>query len=231
MLFIFSIDFSQSICLKHLSREVINQLQRALEVDEVAQRHIFQSFGIKAPFRRPTDVFKLFPDTPVKLLKDVLDALQLYDFVDLLSEKPQTVRSLRPALPLQEVEKVRKTADGRPTTYHSSVAVLMIADEEDSYTEGIENFFKRLNSKSDVTIIECRNAWRTEFEMKEMELLDMRVKHARGRKMQTEEIQKQKEELQKKIQNKKEEMRTEIEKIKTAASAVIDRWIHDQGWS
>ena len=78
--------------------------------------------------------------------KDVLQALQLYDLVDLL-QKLRPVRSLRPVLP----------TGPRPNTYHSIVAVLIIADESHR-TEGIERFFKGLSSKSDVTVVK----WRTE---------------------------------------------------------------------
>ena len=68
----------------------------------------------------------MFPDTPVKLLKEVFEALQLYDLIDLLEEgKPRATRSLRPALRLQEIEKLRNP-DDRPISYHSSVAVLII---------------------------------------------------------------------------------------------------------
>ena len=145
----------------------------------------------------------------MKLLKEVFEALQLYDLVDLLPdkplEKPQKARSLRLALPLQEIEKLRKTADGRPTTYHSSAAVMIITDEEDSNTEGIKNFFKGLDPNSDVTIIKCKNASRTEYEIKEMQFEATR--HW---------------ELQK--------LKMEMENIKRAASAVIDRWIDNQGW-
>ena len=218
--------------MRDLSGKVISQLKTKLKVDEVAQKHIFQSFGIRGHVRPSKDIFDLFPDTPVKLLKDVLEALQLYDLVDLLSEKPQKAKSLRLALPLQEIEKLRKTADGRPTTYHSSVAVLIIADKENSSAEGIKNFFEGLNSKSDVTIIDCENASRMEHDMKKMELLDLTVGHGRkwkGRQMQTEEIQMKKEELQKEIRKKQEEVQKEIENIKTAASTVINSWMHNQG--
>ena len=177
--------------MKDLSREVISRLITRLEVDEVAKRHIYQSFGIMGHFRPSKDIFELFPDTPVKFLKDVLEALQLYDLVDLLPEKPQKAKSLRLALPLQEIEKLRKTADGRPTTYHSSAAVLIIAEEEDSTTEEIRKFFTGLNAKSDVTVIQCRS-----------ELLEL---------------------LSKKVGQDRR-------KTEMAASAVIDRWIYNQGW-
>ncbi len=176
--------------MKDLSGRVISQLNTRLEGDEVAKNHVYESFGISGLFppskdiygigSPSQDIFKLFPDTPVKFLKDVFEALQLYDLVELFPEKPQKARSLRLALPLQEIEKLRKTADGRPTTYHSSAAVLIIADKTKSSAERIKNFFKGLNSKSDVTVIQYRTQ--------------------------------------------------DPNKTKMEASAVIDRWIHNQGW-
>ena len=233
-LFIFSIDYSQAYCLKDLSREVVNKLEQALKADEVARRHVYQSFGIRGNFRPRKNIFTLFPDTPVKLLKDVLEALQLYDLVDLLSEKPRPVRSLRLALPLHEIEQLRKTADNRPTTYHSSVAVLIIADEENSNIIELKNFFKGLNSKSDVTIFECRNALRTAIEIEWMESADLGTRsdimyHFRYEDGRQELIQQQ-HELWGEIPKKQRELQTQIENIKTSVSAVIDRWIHNQGW-
>jgi len=153
------------------------------------------------------NIFKLFPDTPVKLFVDVLEALQLYDLVDLLSEKPQPVRSLRPALPLQEIGKLRKTTDPRPTTYHSNVAVLIITGEKNSYSEGFERFFKGFGSKSDVTVLEWKRRALGEVKSRlpRLERLD---KRERRRKIQ--------------------EIRKEMETNETAVSAVIERWIHKQ---
>ena len=99
----------------------------------------------------------MFPDTPVKLLKEVFEALQLHDLIDLLEEgKPLATRLLRPALRLQEIEKLRNS-DDRPISYHSSVAVLIIDFAETCDTEGIKKFFKGLNTKSEVTVMRCRN--------------------------------------------------------------------------
>ena len=212
---IFFTDYSQTYCLKDLSSEVIRKLQRALNVDDDARGLLNQSFGIRGNFRRKEDIFTLFSDTPVKLLKDVLETLQLFDLLDLLPEKPQHVRSLQLAVPLPEIEKLRKTADLRPTTYHSSVAVLIIADEEDSDIKEVKNFFKGLNSKSDVTIIKCGNALRTELDFE-------RIKYKVLLKNRYDELREEFLKMQ--------ELQTEIENIKTSASAVIDRWIHNQGW-
>ena len=174
--------------MKDLSKDVIRKLNVRLAADQVASRHIYESFGIKHAFDRSMSIFELFPDTPVKLFEDVLEALQLYDLVELLEKprKPQPVRSLRTALPLQDIGKLRKTADPRPTTYHSNVAVLIITEEKNHRTEGIERFFKGLSSKSDVTVLE----WNV-------------------------------------LSLVASEHRLWFEK---AVQAVIERWIHNQGW-
>ena len=148
------------LCWKDLSREVIRKLERRLENDQIAFKQICQSFGISLLSLRVRTFIEnlgMFPDTPVKLLKEVFEALQLYDLIDLLEEgKPRAIRLVRPALRLQEMEKLRNP-DDRPISYHSSVAVLIIDGEETYDTEGIEKFFKGLNTKSEVTVIRCRN--------------------------------------------------------------------------
>ena len=155
-------DDDHKLCWKDLSGEVIRKLERRLKNDETAYKQICQSFGIdKSPFFSRASTFgrilNVFPDTPVKLLKEVFEALQLYDLIDLLEEgKPRATRSLRPALRLQEIEKLRNP-DDRPISYHSSVAVLIIDFAETCDTEGIKKFFKGLNTKSEVTVMRCRN--------------------------------------------------------------------------
>ena len=103
------------------------------------------------------EILGIFPDTPVKLLKEVFEALQLYDLIDLLEEgKPRATRSLWPALRLQEIEKLRNP-DDLPISYHSSAAVLFIDSMETCDAEGIGKFFKDFNTKSEVTVVRCRN--------------------------------------------------------------------------
>ena len=90
----------------------------------------------------------MFPDTPVKLLKEVFKALQLCDVIDLLEEgKPRATRSLRPALRLQEMEKLRNP-DDRPTSYHSSAAVLIIESQETCDMRGLRSFLKFLTLRA-----------------------------------------------------------------------------------
>ena len=150
------------LCWKDLSGEVIRKLDVRLKNDQTAFKQIHQSFGIDRPSLSYwegafSEILSLFPDRPVKLLKEVFEALQLYDLIDLLEEgKPRATRSLRPALRLQEIEKLRNPGD-RPISYHSSVAVLIIDFAETCDTEGIKKFFKGLNTKSEVTVMRCRN--------------------------------------------------------------------------
>ena len=150
------------LCLGDLSEEVFRKLEIRLENDQTAVKQIFQSFGIERSLfsfwaSKFSRIFSMFPGTPVKLLKEVFEALQLYDLIDLLEEgKPRATRSLRPALRLQEIEKLRNPGD-RPISYHSSVAVLIIDFAETCDTEGIKKFFKGLNTKSEVTVMRCRN--------------------------------------------------------------------------
>ncbi|PFX26328.1 hypothetical protein AWC38_SpisGene9041 [Stylophora pistillata] len=151
---------------KHLNEVVISKLEGRLRADKVVKKQIFQSFGIDPrEFYRPRRGFgviieelefgkivSMFLETPVKVLQEVFEALQLYDLIDLLEEgKPRTTRLLRPALPLQEIEKLRNPGD-LPISYHSSVAVLIIDFSVTSDTVGIEKFFKGLNRRSETKI-------------------------------------------------------------------------------
>ena len=207
-------------CLKDLKKDVIGKLNARLAGDKIAVRHIYESFGIKGRFHQSMNMFEFFPDTPVQLFKEVLEVLQLYDLVDLLSEKPQEpqpVRSLRPALPLQEVKKRRESTDPRPTTYHSNVAVLIIAYDKNSIIEGMERFFKGFSSKSDVTVFE----WKTRA--------NLLISRYHARRLRTSGLGLEgldETELRRKEQEAQKEMETD----ETAVSAVIERWIHNQGW-
>ena len=104
--------------------------------------------------RNFSSIFQLFPDTPVTMLKDVFEALQLYDLLELLEIKSiHSHRSLQLAYTLDEIKKLNGVAD-LPTTYHSCGAVLIITDDENvSTASAIKTFFTDLDNKSDVTEI------------------------------------------------------------------------------
>ena len=143
--------------MAHVDTRVISEIQGRLQRDHDAFKRVLQSFGIsKTPLRlrNISGIFQLFPDTPVTMLKDVFEALQLYDLLELLeikSLKPH--RSLQLAYTLDEIKKLNGVAD-LPTTYHSCGAVLIIADDENvSSASAIKTFFTDLDNKSDVTEI------------------------------------------------------------------------------
>ena len=193
------------LCWKHLSSAVIEKLDVRLKNDQTAFEQVCQSFGIdRIPFFSRASTFagilSMFPDTPVKLLKEVFEALQLYDLIDLLEEgKPRATRSLRPALRLQEIEKLRNP-DDRPISYHSSVAVLIIDFAETCDTEGIKKFFKGLNTKSEVTVMRCRNV----------------IKEVGSFPQPLEKVE--------------EDIKREMNKLSPTSSEVIQSWISNQGW-
>ena len=144
--------------MAHVDTRVISEIQERLERDHDAFKRVLQSFGIsKTPLRLRNfySIFQLFPDTPVTMLKDVFEALQLYDLLELLEIKSaiKPHRSLQLAYTLDEIKKLNGVAD-LPTTYHSCGAVLIIADDENvSSASAIKTFFTDLDNKSDATEI------------------------------------------------------------------------------
>ena len=137
-----------------MDTRVISKIQERLERDDNAFKRVLQSFGISKKPSRFSSIIQLFPDTPVTMLKDVFEALQLYDLLELLesrSIKPH--RSLQLAYTLDEIKKLNGVAD-LPTTYHSCGAVLIITDDENvSSASAIKTLFTDLDNKSDVTEI------------------------------------------------------------------------------
>lgn len=149
-----NLEPSYRLHLKDLSEKVILELKWRLENDPAAKKWFSESFGLTRTLSKVLqDIDKLFPDTPAKLLKDVFEALELYDLVDLMEKaKPRT---LRPAFPLREI---RKTLDAsrRPTRFYSKAAVLIIDTEADpaaSKVQNIGSFFQGFDSRSRVTTV------------------------------------------------------------------------------
>ena len=141
-----------------MDTRVISKIQERLGRDLDAVKRVLQSFGITEKtllWRNLSSIFQFFPDTPVTMLKDVFEALQLYDLLELLESKSaiKPHRSLQLAYTLDEIKKLNGVAD-LPTTYHSCGAVLIITDDENvSSASAIKTFFTDLDNKSDVTEI------------------------------------------------------------------------------
>ena len=137
---------------------VISEIQERLKRDPYAFKRVRQSFGItrnRLLLSSDYSIFQLFPDTPVTMLKDVFEALQLYDLLELLELKSaiKPHSSLQLAYTLDEIKKLNGVAD-LPTTYHSCGAVLIITDVENvSSASAIKTLFTDLDNKSDVTEI------------------------------------------------------------------------------
>ena len=96
------------MCLKDLSEDMTAELTSKLRSDPVTLERFYQSFGLdpkKLSARGLRNIGEFFPDTPIKMLKEVFEALKLYDLVELL-EKVTKPRTLRPALSLKEIEKL-----------------------------------------------------------------------------------------------------------------------------
>ena len=152
------IDSSSNLCLKDLSKEVTTELTSRLLRDPNALDRFYRSFGLdstKFSSRRGQwSITEFFPDTPIKMLKEVFGALHLYDLVELL-ERVTKPRTLHPALSLKEIENLQD-ASNRPTKFYSKAKVLIIHNDEGivgNNAEKIGTFFKALNSQTQVTTL------------------------------------------------------------------------------
>ena len=106
-LFVCLLESSYKPYLKDISRRLTTELMCRLENDPLAKKWFYESFGLPATYNISgvlEDISEFFPDTPIKLLKDVFQALELHDLVEIL-EKATKPRTLRPTLPLKEIKK------------------------------------------------------------------------------------------------------------------------------
>ena len=235
-------------------------MDRKLSVDKVALDRVFRFFGLKVDFRPSRHVSCMrqiahsFPNTPVDLMRQCFEALQMYDLVDLL-EKAVKTSSLRPVLSSGEVETLR--TGNLPTKSHNNVVVLVVNESADKdLNQKIEGFFKELNSQNDVTVIgssrseeklkEMRDLKRNQMDWKRKqmhvkqlrEMLEIGKNHwlltAKKRKLD-DELFKTKFEiarLEKEIAMNKplvEELLKENEETKTIITSTMDNWIQNQG--
>ena len=229
--------------MRHLRPELANELKHRIDADTVAARHICQSFGITGDVTAGA-IFKLFPDTPLHLLRDVFESLELLDLAELLDKqmKSSTSRSLRAVLTFDEIRKLKNT-DSRPVTFHSKAAVLILPYEIPIDTE-TALFFGDLNLNSTTTILPSHP-----LQMKSIIKMDMRTKRRRIRELMNlvneykqvgiPETDVRVRELTRDLESKRQRLEwleKELKKIEnteehclTAASGVIDKWIQCQG--
>ena len=192
------------------------------------------------------NIREFFADTPIKLLKDVFEALQLHDLVELLEEaKPGT---LRPALPLIEIGKLTN-ASNRPITYYSKARVLIIDYRSSGHgdAERFGSFFKALNSWSEIATITAMPLFEVSKILKEMKQLKITMEHRvryhelclteRESQMKMEEVVEErkqwakegKQKMEKEIKEKKEELQREKDKILVDFLTTLNKWAHEEG--
>ena len=216
-----------------------------LSADKVGLERVCRFFGLKVDFRPSSPVFCMkqiahsFPNTPVDLMRQCFEALQMYDLVDLL-EKAVKTSSLRPVLSSGEVETLR--TGNLPTKSHNNVVVLVVNDSADKdLNQKIEGFFKELNSQNDVTVI---GSSRSEEKLKELK--DFKWKQKRLKQLYLEniflqfsgdddlyEVKFEIAQLEKEMEMNKplvEELLKENEETKTIITSTMDNWIQNQGW-
>ena len=139
-----------------MTEELTSRLNR----NEDVLNQFYRSFGLDPDLLydvrdRRRNIGKFFPDTPITLLKEVFEALKLYDFAEFL-EKATKRRTLRPALPLKEIEKLSNVSN-HPTKVYSKAKVLIVGFGEASPTfenydvETAGSFFRSQNSRNEVT--------------------------------------------------------------------------------
>ena len=240
-------------------------MDRKLSVDTVGLDRVFRFFGLKVdfrPFRHVSCMRQIahsFPNTPVDLMRQCFEALQMYDLVDLLEKAVKTI-SLRPVLSSGEVETLR--TGNLPTKSHNNVVVLVVNESADKdLNQKIEGFFKELNSQNDVTVIGSSRSEEKLKELRDFKWNEMVLKRnqrdlkrnqtrlkqsevakmgkgfwPKGRKLRCDnevsEIKFEIAQLEKKIAMDKlleEELLKENEETKTIITSTMDNWIQNQG--
>ena len=224
-------------------------MDRKLSADEVGLNRVFRFFGLKVDFRPSSHVSCMrqlahsFPNTPVDLMRQCFEALQMYDLVDLL-EKAVKTSSLRPVLSSGEVETLR--TGNLPTKSHNNVVVLVVNDSADKdLNQKIEGFFKELNSQNDVTVIGSEEKFKELRDLKEsLEHRQLNLQYLRQMEKSEKECSKAKRsceeffikfefeiaQLEKKIATLVGEQMKENEETKTIITSTMDNWIQNQGW-
>ena len=201
----------------------------------------------------------MFPDTPIKMLKEVFGALHLYDLVELL-ERVTKPRTLHPALSLKEIENLQD-ASNRPTKFYSKAKVLIIHNDEGivgNNAEKIGTFFKALNLQTQVTTLSMDPQKEVLNELSRLRretaqlILPTHIgptptwykpyllyntynpySYERMLVEQSQQRMKENDTKMTQIKEKEEELKKINEKCLMAISTTIDNWVehaNDEGW-
>ena len=227
------------------------ELTSRLLSDPTALDRFYRSFGLdstKFSSRRGQwSITEFFPDTPIKMLKEVFGALHLYDLVELL-ERVTKPRTLHPALSLKEIENLQDTRN-RPTKFYSKAKVLIIHNDEGivgNNAEKIGTFLKALNSQTQVTTLSMDPQKEVVNELSWLRLETERLimtsypyilhnpySNERILVEQSQQSMKENDTKMTQIKEKEEELKKINEKCLIAISTTIDKWVehaNDEGW-
>ena len=133
-----------------------DELARRLQNDLTALHQFCKAIGLDPEKLNPEglqSISELFPDTPIKLLRDVFEELQLYDLVEFLAKvKPRT---LLLSVPLKEIRESLNASERATKFYHKAKVLIIEYIDEQSAVEtcfkNIGSFFEALHPESQIT--------------------------------------------------------------------------------
>ena len=225
-------------------------LDRRLSHDTDGKKMILQFFSLKLNFSvtNYVDVSVMkclargFPNTPVDLIRQCFEALQMHDLVDFLEKAVKPI-SLPLILSAGEVETLR--TGNLPTKSHNNVVVLVVNDSADKdLNQKIEGFFKELNSQNNVTVIGSSCSEENREKLNYLKSKHMHLKRlskvlenlqlaTSKRRRSDREAKVEVAQLEKEMKKNKpllEEFLKENKETKKIMTSTMDNWIQNQGW-
>ena len=225
-------------------------LDRRLSHDTDGKKMILRFFNLKLnfPVTNYVDVSVMnclargFPNTPVDLIRQCFEALQMHDLVDFLEKAVKPI-SLPLILSAGEVETLR--TGNLPTKSHNNVVVLVVNDSADKHlNQKIEGFFKELNSQNNVTVIGSSCSEENREKLNYLKSKHMHLKRSSKvlenlqlatskRRRSDREAKVEVAQLEKEMKKNKpllEEFLKENKETKKIMTSTMDNWIQNQGW-
>ena len=225
-------------------------LDRRLSHDTDGKKMILRFFNLKLnfPVTNYVDVSVMnclargFPNTPVDLIRQCFEALQMHDLVDFLEKAVKPI-SLPLILSAGEVETLR--TGNLPTKSHNNVVVLVVNDSADKHlNQKIEGFFKELNSQNNVTVIGSSCSEENREKLNYLKSKHMHLKRlskvlenlqlaTSKRRRSDREAKVEVAQLEKEMKKNKpllEEFLKENKETKKIMTSTMDNWIQNQGW-
>ena len=225
-------------------------LDRRLSHDTDGKKMILHFFNLKLnfPVTNYVDVSVMnclargFPNTPVDLIRQCFEALQMHDLVDFLEKAVKPI-SLPLILSAGEVETLR--TGNLPTKSHNNVVVLVVNDSADKHlNQKIVGFFKELNSQNNVTVIGSSCSEENREKLNYLKSKHMHLKRSSKvlenlqlatskRRRSDREAKVEVAQLEKEMKKNKpllEEFLKENKETKKIMTSTMDNWIQNQGW-